>query len=332
MKIYVIFTLIVCLLFVQCKQTILKTTIVDDKNIIRSVQTTGDSLEVGDVAYPFPMNDSWQVNKEKIDSEFVYTTQRSFRDVETLNAYCRDDSIATHSHINLDKKFRWFFTYYRYNEAFPVLSDFEYLPMEDFLTEAEYQAYLADEDSMDYEDKVDEWLSASMFEVLWRDLQKAAVKADPEFTPEYMKNRKSEIYTVFIKDDLGDAFLQDDMVAEYLTMMDSLMAPKQSFHLIREDFAASEKMLNDWYTAVGATIGDEFELHVEMPGRIIDTNAQRIDSTHTRVDWQFDGDYFLMRDYEMWAESRTFNTVPSAATGLFFIIGLIFLSNAFIES
>jgi len=65
------------------------------------------------------------------------------------------------------------------------------------------------------------------------------------------------------------------------------------------------------------------QAHVrQMPGRIIDTNAQRIDSTHTRVDWQFDGDYFLMRDYEMWAESRTFNTVPSAATGLFFIIGL----------
>jgi len=312
------------LLGANCKTVTIKTVLRSNATIHREISVAGDSSGVGATAYPFSFREPWALTKKRDDNDstkYMYTIHSNFSDIDDLNKELdyRADSIKVNAVAKLEKKFRWFYSYYHYEETFFSFFPFNQPPLQQYLTQEEYQLYLSGSDSSDIEDKVERYAQENFFHAFNQTLLKA-VEKHPELG---LKTADIENQQQALEQILNDwIFSSDDLTAAILTAGDSLLHPQHSLLDIRYEFADLDTTLDQYMAFLEKIIGEDYHVEVVMPGYIFDANANNTITNKSAV-WEFDSDRFHFADYTMWVDSRRINIIPSVITVLIILLALL---------
>ncbi|RPI00809.1 MAG: hypothetical protein EHM72_08155 [Calditrichaeota bacterium] len=323
--------LLVFLLLAGCKTVTITTVVHSDQSIERLVSVEGDSASADETGYPFPLVGSWSSSRKRDEADstkYVYTRFKSFRRVEQLNQEfpVRQDTVQVNTQVRLQKKFRWFYSFYHYEETYYAFSPFRLLKLEDYLTLEELKIYQIDQDSSVIKDKVEDFESRVVFEEFYQTLLRA-VKDSPqheEMLP-LIEKQEDELYEL-VKSELSFDEDQTTPGMQFLVLADKLLKPAHSFVALHPAFAGPERKFRELLEFYGkdSISGDTFHHVVIMPGRVIDTNANHSIKT-SEVAWEFGYDRFPYQNMVMWVESRKLNGLPMVLTGLLLLAGLIML-------
>jgi hypothetical protein len=297
------------------------------------IKSSENKFKVSDLQIPFDetwiVKDSLEIG-EKGDTTYVRRAEKLFENVSLLNETYLNDNSANRDvkrHAAFSKRFRWFNTEYRFEEAVDKTLRFGY-PVSDFLNEKEIDYYFSpgklndkrkmSSDSLMYralEDtinkKTDRWTIANAV-AEWTGRLSGLIgeKAGSDMTYESLKAKEGQ----FIK-----------IVKENDQKFDSLWKSGQILReLIGEQNAARYKTEADSaMNMMEKTLFIDFKEYsqcISMPGKLIGTNGFP-DSTHLLL-WPVKSDYFVSEPYIMWAESKTTNIWAWIVTGIFLLFVL----------
>jgi hypothetical protein len=224
-----------------------------------------------------------------------------------------DDSTKLRISPEIEKRFRWFFTYLTYKETYHVFCPFTQIPASRVLSEDEIRRISAGEKSDSLEKKLDEWRLRNMYEGFHLALLEGARRiGDPAFSQDSVISRKEELLRVI----QGDTSATDDF--------DRTLALVVHFFHSNAVLKLRPELRIAWDAAEGMSKQAErahgdYTNTVVMPGMVLDTNAGEVKGT--TVSWNFSANQFMLRDYSMWVESRVMNIWAVILTGII-VIGL----------
>jgi hypothetical protein len=287
---------------------------------------SGDSSGADDTAYPFPKDDnSWDMMRHKEDGEYTYVIRKDFPNVRQLNkefAY-REDTVKVNAVVKLDKKFRWFYTFYRYEETFFRFFPFNGADLSDFVTPEEMQRYSAGTDSTDIEAQFEAYATHAMFNEFYAKFVGAVKKSSINMSTALLESQKTELYDKTMQWD----FFENETLNfahHFLQVCDEVYAPSQSFMRLEPQLDKLNQKYIDYYEFISEIIGEDYQIEVSVPGHVLDTNANSAVKDDLVV-WEIQAEDFHYRDYTMWVESRRLNVLPTALAGLFILIGVVLL-------
>jgi hypothetical protein len=347
----------------SCLDFTVKTSVNRDGTIYRQYAVRGDSADVFNGSLMVPSGDRWQIDhvydhKEKDDStseksQYVYTASRKFENVTELNDWLDSDTSSgtVKVKINLEKRFRWFYTYYDYKEVFPMSFPFVKLPVDSFLTGLEQSVILDDDktvyspadrnfiwkrdtityryspyDSMEMkrisnqcEEKLGRWMTASFIEE-FISLLESDFSENPA-TRDIRRISDQFVEVVFNKVKIisGDSINVQFLVStgDSLLHSDGLKtlyaANPAVFAEISDKISHLDFMEND----------DDYYQSLTMPGTVFSTNAGEV--REALLIWDFEPGSFLMKDYVMSASSRVANPGMMVVTAILALLLLAVL-------
>jgi hypothetical protein len=314
-KIWMVSSLIIISVFLSsCREIRTSTKINADGSCQRTVVMEGDSTYSLNGSYPVPRDSSWTVVYDDKSDPKTYTITKSFPSVKRMNReYSRpkpDTLMQLRLSMRLQKKFRWFHTIYRYSEIYHTINPFPEYPVSDYLTPEELQLYYLDEDTLDLDDKVDNWLTESMLQEFLSGLYAAADSLkDTGITKKMIESRKDTLIQV-LKSDLSD----DELPGQILSIFNSSgnESMKKFVTSIIQEMNRKNEFIFD--------LTGNYTNQVIIPGLVLDTNAKTLEGN--TITWQFESRHFLFEDYEMWVESRVVNRWAIILTG---VIGILLI-------
>ncbi len=322
---FIFIILIGVMLFTGCDEVETTTTVHKDGSCTRSVAL--DSSDVEESPYPLPVSAGWDIQyTHSENNHIIYNANRHFKSVEEL-AHDLEKSAGNGSRISiipkLEKRFRWFYTYYRYSEGYNNISSRFSIAKEEYFTPEEIKLLSISSDSAKtdkkLDDKFEEWITRNFFESFYQQLRQVVEGlGDPDFSPGLLESKKEALYQVFYKDELIS--LDDEQTTltdKDIVILSETLGTRVVYQIRNElDHIIAGLMRElEWLAAVQLT---EFKQIVLMPGLIIDTNAKTIEGS--KLTWDVDNDVLFFKDYEMWVESRVVNRGVIVATLLFILI------------
>jgi hypothetical protein len=321
---------IVMLLLFSCEDpdTVVTNYVHPDGSVTRKVVMKRTSEINVPWHHQVPVDSSWNITKTLIpgetDTTWVVTAEKFFASADEINEAYRADSGSNRMLVrsaSFKRSFRWFYTFYRYSEKverilFAEVKAEQFFTQEDisyfYMPAAMRDSLRQGADSLMY---IEKWALMDTLETQYlnRGMVEAWCAVYLEANPEdsaFIHSRKELLTELMLPEELSDdsifskAFGQDytERKKEYL---------EQS---VAEFDTLFEKAMNaKFYTC--ETI---------MPGKLIATNG--FPDHSFKVSWPVDAKYFLSQDYEMWAESKTFNIWAWMVSGgfvLFVLLGLV---------
>jgi len=315
-----IITILLVMIMTGCKEISIRTKINTDGTVERTYTIESDS-ESNENIFPYQIDSGWklEVKKNEDNKKYIHTAKKIY---PSLNSLQNDSSLSMiygrkKVKLEIDKKFRWFYTYYSYREAFHSLTVFNKIPMADFFTDEEIKDIEAGNDTSYLKDKVEEWQQRNFYEVLYEMLYiKAGEFNREELSQSMLKSKKEEIFKEFVNTKNN---MNTEEVIKSLKVVFKTDAVNQWRSTIDEFNELIEKELEN------ISGGDKFINDVILPGLVLNTNAKSIEGS--KLTWQFAAEMFSMSNYEMYAESRTANEFAFIITAVIFlgILTLLFL-------
>jgi hypothetical protein len=330
-----VMVLIISVLSCNEPRTVLTDIVHPDGSVTRRIEikSSEKKFNVSDLQIPFDetwaIKDSIEIGKNG-DTTYVRRAEKLFENVSLLNETYLNDKSANRvvkRHAGFIKRFRWFNTEYRFEEAVDKTLKYGY-PVSDFLDTKELDYYfspgrLNDErkmssDSLMYralEDTINkktdvwtiknavaEWIglfSALIVEKGGNDMTYESLKAKEDYFVKIVKENENKFDSLWGTGQILKEFLGEQNAARYKTDADSAMNMMEKALFV--DFK-------------------EYSQCIAMPGKLIGTNGFR-DSTQMLL-WPVKSDYFVSEPYIMWAESKTTNTWAWIVTGIFMLFVL----------
>ncbi len=347
-----------------CLEYNISTQVKADGSLLRIVTVKGDSADIFTGSFPVPMDSTWEIStrlesrSENDVSEgkvYVYEARKEFRNFRDLNKEFYHDDSAFKDHIairvNLEKRFRWYYTHYYYAETYGRLFPFRSVPVNDYLSDAELQIHQADEKEIYYsreidsillvqdtlkipvmnrndslrfkalrdtiEQKFESWQKINIYNEFYRLVTGALRKLGD--SPDTIATRKS-FYVWLDQQRTFESGIEDD---------DAFVNAASTYFNVDPDKlqAADPEGFSDFKKKfrVAAYSLETYTNRVLMPGTIIKNNAGKTDKN--LANWTFKIDKFYATDYTMTVESRTVNTwfAICAALALVLAIALLLL-------
>ena len=344
-KILIVF---IVLFIVSCgKDYKVKTIIYADGSCQRIlIVTTNDSIsDFFAKDYPIPIDTSWnlvieQDTSENGDTVFVHEASKFFKSVEELNQqYVNDTSgyKVIGRTVSLENKFRWFYTFFNYQETYPKL--FNQPSLKTYLDSIHYSyAMLTDEEQEKYlEEKfdtiqaklfdqeveigLDKWLEFTIVNSSLDALEKSVANIEAWSMSESEFSRKKDSILDLIDGEL-EIFDDDDdiyVAIKRVFNIDSLLYQKLEKEETFNDFIVKYNFWEDIFL-------NEYVNTVTMPGLIIETNSTKINDAD-EVQWNVYWINYFTDDYEMFVQSRIVNPWAFWVSGGFvlFLIVIIIL-------
>jgi hypothetical protein len=325
---------IVLLALFSCNEpeTIITDIVHTDGSVMRKIEMKNkeNKFELSKVQVPF--DDSWKISDsieigEKGDTIWIKRAEKLFANAAEVNDTYLTDSSANKSvkrHVGFIRKFRWFNTEYRFEEAVDKKMKYGY-PVTDFLNKREIDFFYSPDfitgalkngaDSLKYRAladsinrKTDRWFlknAASEWIGLFSELTKG--KGDSLVSYESLKKREMEFVKILERTDKtfdslwAKGVIQKELLGESCAEM-----------FKKEADSALTLTTNNIFVDF-----KDYTQRIIMPGKLIATNGFS-DSTHLLL-WPVKSDYFLTVPYIMWAESKTANTWAWTVTALFLL-------------
>ena len=297
-----------------CHDVEILTTIQPDGSCMRIISVEGDSSGIPLTAYPIFVDSTWQMTKtEKEDEEgkYIYIIQKNFGSVAELNntyAGLSDSVLLIRPTVKLTRRFRWFHTFYRYEEVYRNQS--LWLTGGDSLAIQRVEQMIAEQDSSQSSFDIVEEL---IYEQLFRTLERGAEELkNPELSVRMIRAKKEQL-----RQALDEAnFDLEDFTNSALKTCEQVYKTKAVWQL-REAVEEYVQKIERYFNFIERSIGETYVNRVVMPGVIIATNAATIQGH--QVSWEVESDDFEIKDYPMWVESRRINAFPTILTTLFLI-------------
>ena len=286
-----------------------------DGSFTRIVEFFSDSKDfnTGDLATP--VDSTWKITvmRDTADtSRYRVRAEKAYAGVEQLNEDYRTMSTVMEGvkrEVSFEKKFMWFYTFYYYQET--VYGMLPERPVSDFLTEEELHHLrsngewlppeLEGKDSaavaayaQQAEAHFQTWLGNSLFDLWWNGM-KQVVTDHPSgnFTPARLLAAEDSLRTAYLK-----------ALQEFI--------PGRGFsRYFGEHFGISSDTLESRYPEAferykkitdSSVILAAYENRVVMPGKVYDTNADRMEKE--KLVWSVNAMRFLPGDLDMFAASR----------------------------
>jgi hypothetical protein len=319
-----------------------ETVINADGSCERNITLKSEDASAFKHPFSFLIDSSWKVEKDTTSKKRLLKAQRKFNNVDEMNNFlidtgCNWSNIKHDYHLN--KRFRWFYSYYDYSERYARLNPFNKIPVSDYLSKDELLLmmeeetdYLAGRDSAEIEkikeqiiDKVGYFFGRTMFESFYEtllqavdtlksdELTKDKVKADKKYFIERIKKveRKTGDFP-----DIGEF---DKMIKLCDTIFKSNVLSRNKIIVDRVFTAYKEKCKK--VDKLSSVYGDKESNSVKMPGLIIDTNAKNL--IGNKVSWKYNLFKSLFKDYEIKVTSRVINVWAFIVSGIVIVLALI---------
>ncbi|MEK6780383.1 MAG: hypothetical protein AABY93_01675 [Bacteroidota bacterium] len=292
-----------------------------NKNIFGIDSTKGWSGKI--VALPA---EKTETGSDKVQYKILF--KKRFASVDQLNNELNSTSDTLfHIHSTFEKKFRWFYTYITYTEAFQPINRFKMLSPADYLNEEDNQFI----DRLPGEGK-----AISKADSLY--LQMLNVKIGEYFTNMAIFNEEFEILTELVKRSNLENKWMDTLVRKKefiynhiekmkgepdfaLQMADSLHIPLNRESAIK-DSPILAKDLNSRISFMGFANDGKYINIINMPWTVVNTNADSISGN--RLFWRPLVTKFLFKEYHMYAESRKLNLWALLVSGLIILLTIFF--------
>jgi hypothetical protein len=279
---------------------------------VKSVSDTSSS-------FPVPTDKSWEIrlesDTEKVHSEKVYVASKRFDDVNQMkNEYKRPSKVGVD--VKFEKKFRWFYTYFHYQETYKSYFPFKKIALDSFLTKEEYARYEKEDTSKALKERLDEFIMRNSFEEFYGQLIDSVKSLNDPLLPVNVFLAKKDDFinrrVDFFKDKKDNIEDQEKILG--LKFRDKL----------ERQIDGIKKSLTSKYEFMSGADG-KYINEVVIPGIILNTNANTIEGN--KVSWKFDENKFCYTDYIMVVESRIANLWATYATGgvLIVIVALLML-------
>jgi hypothetical protein len=319
----------IALWFAGCLEYHTTTTVREDGSILRTVVIRGDSTSTHRWDFVVPVDSSWSWERAKTgDREWTLTFRREFPSAEAFNVY--QSALAgsiLRSEISIERSFRWFTTVYRYREHLPSVNAFRYIPLSDYISPSDLEAFLRHEvqkepfaspaESVAVEnasDQFEAWARRNEFEALFGALKVGADRlAETSFSPESLYVRKRQLAEAYeALKDTGEVFDAKGLVRRRDEWLKRWREP-----VVRRAAAAAQDSL-EGIEAKMRTMHRLMEFphktSVVMPGLMTTSNARSIDGASAK--WE---DYLIVlyfQDFTFEAESAVTHWWAVAVTGL----------------
>lgn len=276
---------------------------------VKSVSDTSSS-------FPVPTDKSWEsrIENDSVKEKF-YVACKKFDDVNQMNnEYRRTGKIGID--IKYEKKFRWFYTYFNYQETYKSYFPFKNIALDSFLTKEEYAQYEKKDTSKVLKERLDEFEMRNTFEEFYGQLIDSVKSLnDPMLPVNVFLAKKDDFFNRrvdFFKNNRDNIEDQEKILG--LKFRDKL----------GRQIDGIKKSLTSKYEFMSGVDG-KYLNEVVMPGIILNTNANTVEGN--KVSWKLDEKYFCYTDYSMTVESRIANTWATYATGavLIIIVALLML-------
>jgi hypothetical protein len=315
-----------------CLDIFITTEIKPNGQIEQTIVLEGDSTSILDSYIPAVSNTTWNSEWVKVeDDKHKLILSKTFKNYKEFNTDMNpSDSLpAVRVKAELTKKFRWFFTYLDYNETLLPSNPFTQLDWKDYLSTDEVELIAMDEEEREKdprfndvlydqaEKKFENYIFRSAYEDFFVLFTKAASEtALANFNLEELKNKQEEIYQYAYNEtdfsdleDLLEAFkaiLGEDIVLSITTSQSELIG-------------IFEKKLGFF----NECMDDNYHFSIKMPGLLVETNSNIIESS--RLSWDVDFFDFYFKGLEMKSQSRIVNTwafIIASVIVLLLLIGL----------
>jgi hypothetical protein len=254
--------------------------------------------DVKDVAFPVPIDTSWTIRFEKLagDTQSSFIAQKTFSDVNQLNnEYMKEGKVRLE--IKFEKRFRWFFTYFTYQETYKWFFPFQHISLSSFLTPEEYASYKKDDTSKALQKRLEEFKFENIFEEFFSQLVDSIQNLhDPALPPSAFIEKKEA---------LRKNMMESGKPPDIAKMLETVMGMKLSKERKRYIESLSDALEKSITKRLPDDASGDYTNEVTMPGIILSTNARTVEGN--TVQWKFDGEAFTLEDYTMSVESRVAN-------------------------
>lgn len=241
--------------------------------------------------------------------------------------------------IKLEKKFRFFYTYYEYSCSFHEIMEKGPVPILDYLSEDEQALYFLGDsklfqglNGMEINELVDEveskfikWYSLSAYEISFQTLMDFIIN-DESKNDKILDAQKilKNLHITSFKNELYDSYApklrQDEFsMSKIATAIDDMNKVEVFSKIYKTNEVKLDKILDDKTKCI-----DLFQYIInyklEMPGKVLSTNAIK-EYEDGILYWRVDAFKILNSNYVLEAESRSVNIWAFVVAAL--VLGLI---------
>lgn len=309
------------LLTLNCKEITTTTQVYKDGSCQRIVVVKNDSENLSVGAFPIPSDSTWQIEHKRDEtdsSKWIHTLNKKFSDIKALQqAYTTKSDTAPTVRITfeMDKRFRWFFTFFTFRETLGAFNPFNRLPIQDYLTDSEIELYFADSDSGDIKKKFEDWESKAIMEDFFQSLFDSLDRRnEPQLDPVRIKAHQDQIATALLSENGDD---KPENIARVIAKKVGIADPSVLTEIIKPIMDEINRKIDFTMDVRSNTYSNT----VIMPGLLIDSSAPQI--VGNSANWKINIGQFYHRDFTMMAESRVVNFWPIVITATLALLGLL---------
>jgi hypothetical protein len=308
------------------------TTIVNpDGSCERIITCTREKQNLPHSAFPLPVggawDTSWTTEKKGSNTYYTYTARRRFASYDSLNAeFSRQrDPGSFRITLEVERHFRWFYTYYTYRERYERFNPFFILSPTAVMTEEEVHRYVteANPDSV-LRKKWDAWHEMNQKEFLFSRLRSGlSERSDTLLSPAELDAHREEIMRAVENDTshAGTESKEDFLHGAAAQVVRGLVEVFKNPALSRLQDTMEGVMLQ--YATADSIFGSGkgvYATSAVMPGTLLETNATSVEGN--KASWVFSRDQLAMADVVMTVESRTTNFWTLVVTAIL-VLGII---------
>jgi len=332
LKRWSLLTLLIALL-PGCLDIYLDTTINRNGSITKHISLEGDSTEIIGNTFFAMLDSTWDTTWTTLDKDKRrFSASITFRNTKEFNSiFNPSDSTKIQIRANavLKKKFRWFFTYYEYQESLLAANTMNYVDWRDYLSEEEVRLIYLDEDDRkadsaysepeykDTEKRLTDFLTNSTTaEFIHLLLSLPEIGQSTGITAERIEKERKD-YISYLSDSVSSSNITELIKATSdffgAPGLDSLASMHPgNFELFSRKL---EFMETSW--------DDSYKLSLTMPGLIISSEAESLEGNTSK--WEVGIFHFFFTDFTMKAESRVINNWAFIVAGIVLIIFVVSL-------
>jgi hypothetical protein len=310
-----IFTvLLLALLSNGCNDYTIKTKINPDGSFEKTIVCDGDSLGIYKLPLPFVFTDGWKIDIQRKPGAvkggngggFLTTATKQYANAEELQTeFTRgQDSAKLKITSLIDKRFRWFFTYYIYKETIPAFGLFkQVVSIDSFFTSAELGRLRETKDSL-LKKRFDEyWEQNILGEFIENLIVTSQELNDPSFTASQWEKKRKSLTRLLLES-------KSDKTDEIVKLMGKIF-PAPSVRKLRSAIDVSlSGIMRKMETE--SKLDVSYKNEVVVPGILITSNSGKVEGN--KLMWDCSPDRYF--ETVMTAESRMVNLWAVILTAL----------------
>jgi hypothetical protein len=299
----------------------------------REIQTTTSKADSLSKLFPYDLSYDWEISQTdtvveenlSMKSKINVIIRKNFNSIHDLSAGLRSDIIFPVAKESLQKRFRWFYTYYDFKAVYPEITEKGRVPLEDYLNKSEQKLYFQGDFSAykgmmgvelkaeldDIESRFLKWYYRSMYE---EGLDVISHYSEADFRP-ILSVDKDSLYAVLEKQHIEQPDVKDVCLA-----LDTYFSTDIFAKLFSDNAHEMNNMLEERTKIVESLL--EYNIHYELtlPGKIMSSNTDL--QQDGMLKWNIHLYRFLSDDYTLTAESRKMNLWAFAVTFLIIIFSV----------